>query len=192
MPVRFAQGALATALMLAVAAAAGPAADATAVRSGHKMAGGGVMYPNRTVLENAASARELSTLVMAAKAAGLAETLAGPGPFTIFAPTNAAFGKLPDGTVETLIKPVNRPTLTAIISYHIVPGRLTSRELLAEIRSGGGKASLTTVNGESLIASVKEGRLLLTDAQGGTATVTQKDLPQANGVLHVVDTVLMP
>jgi uncharacterized surface protein with fasciclin (FAS1) repeats len=126
------------------------------------------------------------------KAAGLAETLSGPGPFTVFAPTNAAFSKLPAGTVTTLLKPENKAQLAGILTYHVVPGKITAKDALAAIQAGGGKATLTTVQGEALTARVTNGKIVLTDAKGGKSTVTTADVMQSNGVVHVVDTVLMP
>jgi uncharacterized surface protein with fasciclin (FAS1) repeats len=122
----------------------------------------------------------------------LVDTLSGPGPFTVFAPTNAAFEKLPAGTVETLVKPENKAMLTKILTYHVVGRKMTSKDIAKAIKAGGGKATLTTVQGEPLTAWMKDGKLVLTDAKGGNSTVTIKDVMQSNGVIHVVDTVLMP
>ena len=154
--------------------------------------GGAAMYPTKTIVENAMNSKDHTTLVAAVKAAGLADTLSGPGPFTVFAPTNAAFAKLPDGTVDTLLKPENKAMLTGVLTYHVVAGRMTSKDLAAAIKAGGGKAMLTTVQGEPLTATMSAGKLMLTDAKGGMSTVTIKDVMQSNGVIHVVDTVLMP
>ena len=156
------------------------------------MVGGAAMYPSKDIVDNAVNSKDHTTLVAAVKAAGLVDTLKGAGPFTVFAPTNAAFNKLPAGTVDTLVKPENKDTLTKILTYHVVPGRMTSRDLMAAIKAGGGKATLTTVEGEPLTAWMKGGTLVLTDAKGGTSTVTIGDVFQSNGVIHVVDTVLMP
>ena len=156
------------------------------------MVGGAAMYPTKTIVENAVNSKDHTTLVAAVKAAGLVETLSGPGPFTVFAPTNAAFAKLPAGTVDTLVKPENKDMLTKILTYHVVSGAMTSKDVAAAIKAGGGKATLTTVQGEPLTASMMRGKLVLTDAKGGMSTVTIKDVMQSNGVIHVVDTVLMP
>lgn len=154
--------------------------------------GGAAMNATKTIVENASAAGNLSTLVAALKAADLVETLSGPGPFTVFAPTNAAFSKLPAGTVDTLLKPENKAQLASVLTYHVVPGTLTAKAALAAIKAGGGKATLTTVQGEALTARVVNGKIVLTDAKGGTSTVTTADVMQSNGVVHVVDTVLMP
>ncbi len=154
--------------------------------------GGAAMYPTKTIVENALQSKDHTTLVAAVKAAGLVETLSGPGPFTVFAPTNAAFAKLPAGTVDTLLKPENKATLTSVLTYHVVPGTMTSKQIAAAIKAGGGTATLTTVQGEPLTATMRGGKLMLTDAKGGMSAVTIKDVRQSNGVIHVVDTVLMP
>jgi uncharacterized surface protein with fasciclin (FAS1) repeats len=156
------------------------------------MVGGAAMYPSKTIVDNAVNSKDHTTLVAAVQAAGLVDTLKSPGPFTVFAPTNAAFNKLPAGTVDTLVKPENKDTLTKILTYHVVPGRLTASDLMGKIKAGGGKATLTTVQGEPLTAWMKGGTLVLTDAKGGNSNVTIKDVMQSNGVIHVVDTVLMP
>ena len=154
--------------------------------------GGAVMYSSRNIIENAVNSRDHTTLVAAVKAAGLVGTLSGPGPFTVFAPTDAAFAKLPAGTVDTLLKPANLATLQSVLTYHVVPGRVTAAELLAMIKAGGGQARLTTVQGGLLTASVMGGRVMLTDAKGGMAHVTQADVMQSNGVIHVTDAVSLP
>ncbi len=154
--------------------------------------GGATMYPTRNIVENAANSSDHTTLVAAVQAAGLVETLSGPGPFTVFAPTNAAFVKLPAGTVDTLLQPANLQSLQSVLTYHVVPGRVTASELLALIEAGGGQARLTTVQGGQLIASVMGGRVMLTDAAGGMAHVTQADVIQSNGVIHVTDAVSLP
>ena len=156
------------------------------------MVGGAAMYPTKTIVENAVNSKDHTTLVAAVKAAGLVDTLSGPGPFTVFAPTNEAFAKLPAGTVDTLVKPENKDALTKILTYHVVSGAMTSKMIAKAIKEGGGKATLTTVQGEPLTATMKGGKLVLTDAKGGMSTVTIKDVMQSNGVIHVVDTVLMP
>ncbi len=154
--------------------------------------GGAAMYASRNIIENAVNSRDHTTLVASVKAAGLVETLSGPGPFTVFAPTNAAFAKLPAGTVDTLLQPANLATLQSVLTYHVVPGRVTAADLLAKIRAGGGQARLTTVQGGQLTASVMGGRVMLTDAKGGMAHVTQADVLQSNGIIHVTDAVSLP
>jgi len=156
------------------------------------MVGGAAMYPTKTIVENAVNSKDHTTLVAAVQAAGLVEALSGTGPFTVFAPTNAAFAKLPAGTVETLVKPENKDTLTAILTYHVVPGKVAAGELIGMIQNGGGKAELKTLNGGVLTAAVVDGKVVLTDAKGGQATVTQADVFQSNGVIHVTDTVSLP
>ncbi len=156
------------------------------------MVGGAAMYPSRNIIENAVNSADHTTLVAAVRAAGLVETLSGPGPFTVFAPTNAAFNKLPPGTVDTLVQPANRATLTSILTYHVVSGRLTAADLTTRIRAGGGRATLTTVQGGTLTVTQSGNTILVTDAAGGASTVTIADVIQSNGVIHVVDTVLMP
>ncbi|MBS0504635.1 MAG: fasciclin domain-containing protein [Proteobacteria bacterium] len=178
--------AAAAALSLAFVATGAIAAEKTV------MVGGAAMYPSKTIVDNAVNSKDHTTLVAAVQAAGLVDTLKSPGPFTVFAPTNAAFNKLPAGTVDNLVKPENKGTLTTILTYHVVPGRLTAKDLAAKIKAGGGKAELTTVQGEKLWASMMGNTLMLTDAKGGTSHVTIKDVLQSNGVIHVVDTVLMP
>jgi len=154
--------------------------------------GGAAMYPTKTIVENAMNSPIHTTLVAAVKAAGLVDTLNGPGPFTVFAPTNEAFDKLPAGTVDNLVKPENKATLTKILTYHVVPGRISSKQLMKMIKKGHGKAMLKTVQGEDLTATMSDGKIMLTDAKGGTATVTTADVFQSNGVIHVINTVLMP
>jgi len=156
------------------------------------MVGGAAMYPTKTIVDNAVNSKDHTTLVAAVKAAGLVDTLKSAGPFTVFAPTNEAFAKLPAGTVDTLVKPENKATLTKILTYHVVSGRMTSNDIAAAIKAGGGKATLTTVEGEPLTAWMQGPNLVLTDAKGGNSMVTIKDVMQSNGVIHVVDTVLMP
>lgn len=156
------------------------------------LVGGAQMYPSKNIIENAVNSQDHTTLVAAIQAAGLVETLSGPGPFTVFAPTNAAFGKLPAGTVETLTQPANRATLTSILTYHVVPGRVTAADLVSQIQAGGGRATLTTAQGATLTATLSGSSVIITDAAGGASTVTIADVLQSNGVIHVVDTVLMP
>ena len=157
-----------------------------------KMVGGAPMYPSKNIVENAVNSKDHTTLVAAVKAAGLVDTLEGAGPFTVFAPTNKAFGKLPKGTVETLVMPENKDKLTAILTYHVVAGKLTAKDLLAQVKEGGGKAELKTVQGDTLTV-MKAGRgLSITDAKGDVAHVTIPDVLQSNGVIHVIDTVMLP
>jgi uncharacterized surface protein with fasciclin (FAS1) repeats len=154
--------------------------------------GGATMYPTKTIVENAVNSPINKTLVAAVKAGGLVDTLNSPGPFTVFAPTDDAFAKLPSGTVDSLVKPENKDTLDKILTYPVIAGRISSKQLAAMIKKGGGKATLKTVQGEDLTASISGGNIILTDAKGGTATVTTADVFQSNGVIHVIDTVLMP
>ena len=156
------------------------------------MVGGAAMYSNKTVAVNASAAPNLSTLVTAVKAAGLVDTLNGPGPYTVFAPTNDAFGKLPAGTVDTLTQPDNKAQLTTVLTYHVVPGTYDSKKLMKEIKKNGGSYQLKTVQGEPLTLTTDNGMIKITDAKGGSAMVTTADVYQSNGVVHVVDTVLMP
>ncbi|MFS0738747.1 fasciclin domain-containing protein [Sphingomonas sp. 1P06PA] len=174
----------AAALLIAIAS--------TGAVAKNPVVGGSEMYPTKTIVDNAVNSKDHTTLVAAVQAAGLVDTLKGPGPFTVFAPTNAAFAKLPAGTVDTLVKPENKATLTSILTYHVVPGRLTAKDLAKQIKDGGGKATLTTVQGGTLTASMMGKRIMLTDAKGGMSHVTQGDVLQSNGVIHVVDTVLLP
>ena len=155
--------------------------------------GGAPMYPNKNIVENAVNSKDHTTLVAAVKAAGLVDTLASPWPFTVFAPVNRAFTKLPAGTVPTLLKPENKATLTAVLTYHVVPGRLTAADLAAKVDAGGGKAVLKTVEGDNLtVTRAGKKGLAVTDAKGDRARVTIADVLQSNGVIHVVDTVLLP
>jgi uncharacterized surface protein with fasciclin (FAS1) repeats len=174
------------AISLAFAASGAVAAEKTVI------VGGAPMYPTKTIVDNAVNSKDHTTLVAAVQAAGLVDTLKGAGPFTVFAPTNAAFSKLPAGTVDTLVKPENKGTLTTVLTYHVVPGRVTAKDLADKIKAGGGKAALTTVQGGTLTASMMGKTVMLTDAKGGMSHVTQADVMQSNGVIHVVDTVLMP
>jgi uncharacterized surface protein with fasciclin (FAS1) repeats len=155
--------------------------------SGEKtvMVGGAAMFPSKNIIQNAVNSKDHTTLVAAVKAAGLVDTLEGKGPFTVFAPTNAAFGKLPAGTVDTLVKPENKPALTKILTYHVVPGRLDASSL------ADGK-KLKTVEGEELTVKKAGDKVMIVDAKGGSSTVTISNVNQSNGVIHVVDTVLMP
>ncbi|GGD96115.1 fasciclin [Aureimonas endophytica] len=155
------------------------------------MVGGAPMYASKTIAENAPNAPNLTTLVAAVKAAGLVDTLAGKGPFTVFAPTNAAFKKLPAGTVDTLVKPENKEKLTQILTYHVVSGDYSAKELKAGAMKKGGM-KLTTVEGEPLTVKMSKGKLVVVDAKGGMSTIQTPDVKQKNGVVHVVGSVLMP
>ena len=171
----------------------GAEAPASSMAQSDPMVGGAAMYPQKNIIQNAVNSQDHTTLVAAVKAAGLVETLSGPGPFTVFAPTNEAFAMLPPGTVPTLLKPENKAMLTKVLTYHVVSGRMDSKALMAAIEAGGGKAVLTTVAGAPLTATMGgPGTIILTDAKGGTSTVTIADVYQSNGVIHVVDHVLLP
>jgi uncharacterized surface protein with fasciclin (FAS1) repeats len=154
--------------------------------------GGAMMYPSKNIVENAVNSKDHTTLVAAVKAAGLVDVLQSAGPFTVFAPVNAAFSKLPAGTVETLLKPENKATLTAVLTYHVVAGRISAAELMQKIKAGKGKAMLTTVQGGMLTVMMKGKKIVLKDEKGGTSTITIKDVNQSNGVIHVVDSVVLP
>jgi len=156
------------------------------------MVGGAAMYPTRTIVENAVNSKDHTTLVAAVKAAGLVDTLSGKGPFTVFAPTNAAFAKLPAGTVENLVKPEKKATLTSILTYHVVPGRYTAGQIASMAAMHHGTATLTTVQGEKLRFTKNGSTWLVVDAKGGKARITIPNVMQSNGIIHVVDTVLMP
>ncbi|MEO6290922.1 MAG: fasciclin domain-containing protein [Ginsengibacter sp.] len=156
------------------------------------MVGGAEMYPTKNIVENAVNSKDHTTLVAAVTAAGLVETLSGTGPFTVFAPTNLAFDALPNGTVETLLKPENKEKLTAVLTYHVVSGRLNSWDLMKMIKDGNGSATLTTVQGENLTIKQNGNEIMITDENGGTASVTIADVNQSNGVIHVVNKVLLP
>ena len=156
------------------------------------LVGGAAMYPTRNIIENAVNSADHTTLVAAEKAAGLVDTLSGPGPFTVFAPPNAAFAKLPAGTVDTLLKPENKATLTKILTYHVVPGRVSASDLMMKIKQGGGMAKLTTVEGGTLTAKMMGGNVVLVDEKGTLATVNQALVFQVKGLVDGTDTVSMP
>nr|WP_228411313.1 fasciclin domain-containing protein [Kaistella carnis] len=156
------------------------------------MVGGAPMYPSKNIVENAMNSKDHTTLVTAVKAAGLVETLQSEGPFTVFAPTNAAFNKLPAGTVETLVKPENKAMLTNILTYHVVPGKISAKDLSMWIKKNDGKYMAKTVQGEELTFWMKGMDLYVTDSKNNTAKITTADVNQSNGVIHVIDTVLMP
>lgn len=156
------------------------------------MVGGAPMYPSKNIIENAVNSKDHKTLVAAVKAAGLVETLQGAGPFTVLAPTDAAFAKLPKGTVETLVKPENKEMLTKILTYHVLPGKYSAKQIWAAVKAGNGKSMMKTVEGEELTFWTKGKDLYVKDAKGNSAKVTIADVNQSNGVIHVIDTVLMP
>jgi uncharacterized surface protein with fasciclin (FAS1) repeats len=173
-------------------ATAAALAIATPALAANPMVGGAPMLPTRDIIDNAVNSKDHTTLVAAVRAAGLVETLKGPGPFTVFAPTNAAFSKLPAGTVDTLLMPANKGMLTGVLTYHVVPGRISAQQLMQAVRAGGGMTTLRTVQGATLTARMAGNALTLTDAKGGVSRVTIADVNQSNGVIHVIDTVLMP
>jgi len=182
-------------LVLAMAVAAMLCAPATSFANPREktvMVGGAAMYPSKNIIENAVNSKEHTTLVAAVKAAGLVETLGGNGPFTVFAPTNTAFNMLPKGTVDGLLKPEAKGQLTTVLTYHVVPGRLDSKELMRLIKEGHGMAMLKTVQGEDLTVMMKGKGIEVKDSKGAIAMVTTKDVYQKNGVIHVVNKVLMP
>src|SRR5580658_2452561 len=169
------------------------AAASVALAAKNPMVGGKEMYPNKDIIDNAVNSADHTTLVAAVKAAGLVDTLKGPGPFTVFAPTNAAFAKLPAGTVDTLLKPENKATLTKILTYHVVAGRLSAADIKKMIKDGHGAAELTTVEGGKPWVMLHDGKQIeLKDEKGGAAMVTISNVFQSNGVIHVIDSVVMP
>ena len=156
------------------------------------MVGGAAMFADKDIIDNAVNSKDHTTLVAAVKAAGLVDTLKSPGPFTVFAPINAAFAALPAGTVDTLLKPENKATLTKVLTYHVVPGRLNASDLVRQIGAGGGRPMLKTASGGTLTASMSGSNVMITDDDGGSAKVTIADVNQSNGVIHVIDKVLLP
>ncbi len=163
-----------------------------AMATGPVTVGGAPMYSNKNIIQNAVNSRDHTTLVAAVKAAGLVETLSGPGPFTVFAPVNSAFDRLPAGTVPTLLRPENKGQLTGVLTYHVVAGRLSAMALRTMVQRGHGHASLRTVQGEMLTVTQMGRRLTVSDAQGHHSNITIADVNQSNGVIHVVDSVLLP
>jgi uncharacterized surface protein with fasciclin (FAS1) repeats len=154
--------------------------------------GGAPMYPSKNIVQNAVNSKDHTTLVAAVKAAGLVETLQSPGPFTVFAPTNSAFAQLPKGTVETLLKPENKPKLTAVLTYHVVAGRLSAKDLMDAAARDGGRHKLKTVEGEELTVESRGNTLTIWDSKGNRSTITIRNVFQSNGVIHVIDKVLLP
>ena len=181
-----------TFLTLAAGAALALSLSSASAQKKDPDVGGAPMYPDKTVVANASAAPNLTTLVAAVKAAGLVDTLSGAGPFTVFAPTNDAFNKLPAGTVDTLVKPESKDTLTKILTYHVVAGKYDSKKLMSEIKKHKGSFQLKTVEGGMLTFTSDGSGIKITDEKGGSAMVTTADVYQSNGVAHVIDTVLMP
>ena len=179
-------------LFLSAAAFSLAGAFSPALAQESVIVGGAEMFANKTIAENAPNAENLTTLVAAASAAGLVETLGTEGPFTVFAPTNEAFAKLPEGTVDNLLKPENKEMLTKVLLAHVIPAKATSEAAMGMIRDGGGEHHVTTVSGDALTLRMDGDNLVILDESGNTATVTQADVMQANGVVHVIDTVLIP
>lgn len=176
-----------------VVAFAAASVDVSAqMKSDNPMVGGAAMYKNKNIVENAVNSADHTTLVAAVKAAGLVETLSGKGPFTVFAPVNDAFAKLPAGTVDTLLKPENKATLTKILTYHVVAGKFYAKDVLNAIKKGNGTAEFTTVSGGKLKAMLEGSNVVLMDEKGGKSTVTIADVKQSNGVIHVIDSVVLP
>lgn len=179
-------------MAMAVTFGVGGATAQDKMKNENPMVGGAAMYKNKDIIDNAVNSKDHTTLVAAVKAAGLVDTLKGKGPFTVFAPTNAAFEKLPDGTVDDLLKPENKAMLTKILTYHVVAGNMDSKSIAKAIKKGGGTATFKTVSGGTLKAMMDGNNLVLMDEKGGKSMVTIADVKQSNGVIHVVDTVLMP
>jgi uncharacterized surface protein with fasciclin (FAS1) repeats len=183
---------LRAALLVAGVVFAAPLGASLAYAAMTKMVGGAPMYPSKNIIQNAVHSKDHTTLVAAVKAAGLVPTLEGAGPFTVFAPTNEAFAKLPAGTVKTLLEPANKGQLTAILTYHVIPGKITAADLSKMIDANGGHYTVNTVQGGALSFSKMNGGIAVTDAKGDTAMVTISDVMQSNGVIHVVNGVLLP
>ncbi|MEP6945419.1 MAG: fasciclin domain-containing protein [Acidobacteriota bacterium] len=177
---------------LAITFIFGVTAASAQMSDGNPMVGGAAMYKTKNIVENAVNSKDHTTLVAAVKAAGLVDTLSSKGPFTVFAPVNSAFDALPAGTVDMLLKPENKAMLVKILTYHVVAGNMSSKDIAKAIKKGNGTATLTTVEGGKLMASMEGNTLVLTDEKGGKSRVTIADVKQSNGVIHVVDTVLMP
>jgi uncharacterized surface protein with fasciclin (FAS1) repeats len=179
-------------VVLALCVGFGVTATSAQMSDGNPMVGGAAMYKTKNIVENAVNSNDHTTLVAAVKAAGLVETLQSAGPFTVFAPVNSAFAALPAGTVETLLKPENKATLVKILTYHVIAGNFSSKDVVAAIKKGRGKAVFTTIAGGKLTASLDGESVVLTDEKGGKSRVTIADVKQSNGVIHVVDAVLLP
>ena len=179
-------------MLMLVAASLTLAASSAFAQSGNPMVGGAAMFSNKDIVDNAVNSADHTTLVAAVKAAGLVSTLKSKGPFTVFAPTNAAFDKLPAGTVEMLVKPENKAMLTKILTYHVVAGKYDAKKLMKLIQRGGGTASLKTVSGGTLMAMMSGDSIVLRDEKGNASNVTISNVRQSNGVIHVIDTVVMP
>jgi uncharacterized surface protein with fasciclin (FAS1) repeats len=179
-------------MLLASLVIGAPAIAQTGMSSDTVMVGGAPMYPSKNIIENAVNSKDHTTLVAAVKAAGLVDTLEGTGPFTVFAPTNEAFAKLPPGTVDTLLKPENKAVLVKILTYHVVPGRYTAADLMKMVKAGGGKATLKTVEGETLTLSENGQNLFVAGERSGVAEVTISNVNQSNGVIHVINSVVLP
>ncbi|MBA4047889.1 MAG: fasciclin [Sphingomonas sp.] len=181
-----------TAVRISLIASAFALGAGSLIAATNPIVGGAAMFPTKNIVENAVNSKDHTTLVAAVQAAGLVDTLSSPGPFTVFAPTNAAFARLPAGTVETLLKPENKGTLTAVLTYHVVAGKVSAAQLAAKVKMGGGKAMLPTVQG-GMLTFAKAGKgYTVTDAKGHAANITIADVNQSNGVIHVIDTVLLP
>src|ERR1700731_3103356 len=183
---------LATAAAIALAVAAPTPAVYAQMSEKTVTVGGAPMYPSKNIIQNAVNSKDHTTLVAAVKAAGLVDTLQSPGPFTVFAPTNAAFAKLPAGTVETLLKPENKDKLVSVLTYHVVPGRMSAKDLMDAAKKAGGQAKLKTVEGDWLTVEAKGGTLSIWDSKGNVSKVTVQNVFQSNGVIQVIDTVLLP
>jgi uncharacterized surface protein with fasciclin (FAS1) repeats len=181
-----------TLAMVALSLAFSGKVNAQVMKEKTVMVGGAPMYPSKNIIENAVNSKDHKTLVAAVKAAGLVETLQGAGPFTVLAPTDAAFAKLPKGTVENLVKPENKEMLTKILTYHVFSGKYNAKQIWAAVKAGNGKSMMKTVEGEDITFWTKGKDLYVTDAKGNSAKVTIADVNQSNGVIHVIDTVLMP
>jgi uncharacterized surface protein with fasciclin (FAS1) repeats len=183
---------LMTAASLAFAGAAAPTLAQMQMREQTVNVGGAPMYPSRNIIQNAVHSKDHTTLVAAVKAAGLVETLQGPGPFTVFAPTNAAFAKLPARTVDSLLKPEMKAKLAGVLTYHVVSGRLSAKDLMDAAKRNGGKAEFKTVEGETILVESKGNTLMILDSKGNASKVTIQNVFQSNGVIHVIDSVLLP
>jgi uncharacterized surface protein with fasciclin (FAS1) repeats len=183
---------LVTVASLAFAGAAAPTLAQMQMREQTVTVGGSPMYPSRNIIQNAVNSKDHTTLVAAVKAAGLVATLQGPGPFTVFAPTNAAFAKLPPGTVDSLLKPEMKAKLTGVLTYHVVPGRLSARDLMEAAKRNGGTAEFKTVEGETISVESRGNMLMIRDSKGNASKVTIQNVFQSNGVIHVIDSVLLP